>query len=58
MDGQVCDPVLCNKVRRAISLGMTGAYEKAARFMEIVRLLIGDTSGRADLIDNDVINRS
>jgi hypothetical protein len=34
------------------------AHEKAARFMEIVRLLIGDISGRAGLIDNDVINHS
>ena len=34
------------------------AHEKAARFMEIVRLLIGDISGSAGLIDNDVINHS
>jgi hypothetical protein len=32
--------------------------KKAARFMEIVRLLIGDISGRAGLIDNDVIDHS
>jgi len=32
--------------------------KKAARFMEIVRLLIGNKSGRAGLIDNDVINHS
>jgi len=32
--------------------------KKAAGFTEIVRLLAGDISGRAGLIDNDVINRS
>jgi hypothetical protein len=32
--------------------------KKAARFMEIARLLIGDISGRAGLIDNDVIDHS
>jgi hypothetical protein len=38
--------------------GKCNGHEKAARFIEIVRLLIGDTSGRAGLIDNDVINQS
>jgi hypothetical protein len=32
--------------------------KRAARFMEIVRPFIGNISGRAGLIDNDVINHS
>jgi hypothetical protein len=32
------------------------SHQKAAGFIEIVRLFIGDRSGRAGLIDNHVIN--
>jgi hypothetical protein len=38
--------------------GKCDGHEKAARFIEIVRLLIGNISGCAGLIDNDVINHS
>jgi hypothetical protein len=38
--------------------GKCDSRKKAARFIEIVRLLIDDISGCAGLIDNDVINDS
>ena len=54
--GRLAEPWLQDPAGRAGDL--TSSRRKAARFIEIVRLFIGDISGRAGLIDNDMINHA